>query len=55
MEKPDLVGIGPRWLDQRVAMVTAAAEAGAHIYTEKPFAKTPAEADRMVEAFKRTK
>src|SRR5439155_6795443 len=26
-EKPDLVGIGPRWMDQRVEMVTAAAEA----------------------------
>ena len=48
-EKPDLVGIGPRWLDEREAMVTAAAEAGAHIYMEKPFAKTLAEADRMVE------
>src|SRR5688572_5894843 len=30
VEKPDLVGIGPRWLDQRAAMVTAAAEARAH-------------------------
>lgn len=54
-EKPDLVGIGPRWMDQRVAMVTAAAEAGAHIYMEKPFALTLAEADRMVEAVRRNK
>jgi predicted dehydrogenase len=50
VEKPDLVGIGPRWLDQREEMVTASAEAGAHIYTEKPFARTPAEADRIVQA-----
>lgn len=54
-EKPDLVGIGPRWLDQRVEMVTAAAEVGAHIYTEKPFARTPAEADRMVDAVRKNK
>ena len=31
-EKPDIVGIGPRWLTDRVAMVTAAAEAGCHIF-----------------------
>ncbi|MGH9629188.1 MAG: Gfo/Idh/MocA family protein [Bryobacteraceae bacterium] len=54
-EKPDLVGIGPRWLDQRKDMVTTAAEAGAHIYTEKPFARSPAEADRMVEAVRKNK
>ena len=47
-EKPDLVGIAPRWMDQRLEMVTAAAEAGAHIYMEKPFALTLADADRMV-------
>jgi predicted dehydrogenase len=55
IEKPDLVGIGPRWLDQRENMVTAVAEVGAHIYTEKPFARTPAEADRMVEAVRKNK
>ncbi len=54
-EKPDLVGIGPRWLDERVEMVTAAAEAGAHIYMEKPFAKTLAEADRMVDSVQKNK
>jgi len=55
VEKPDLVGIGPRWLDQREEMVTASAEAGAHIYTEKPFARTPAEADRIVQAVRKNK
>lgn len=54
-EKPDLVGIGPRWMDQRVEMVTAAADAGAHIYMEKPFALTLADADRMVDAVRRNK
>lgn len=55
VEKPDLVGVGPRWLDQREQMITAVAEAGAHIYTEKPFAGTPAEADRIVEAVRKNK
>lgn len=55
VEKPDIVGIGPRWLDQREEMVIAAAEAGAHIYTEKPFAETLASADRMVEAVRKNK
>src|SRR6478672_7920533 len=44
-EHPDIVTICPRWLDQRVAMVTAAAEAGAHILMEKPFARSLVEAD----------
>lgn len=47
-EKPDVVSIGPRWMDQRVEMVTAAAEAGAHIYLEKAFARDLTEADQMV-------
>lgn len=54
-EKPDVVGVCPRWMDQRVEMVTAAAEAGCHIYCEKAFAATLEEADRMVEAVRRNK
>ena len=50
VEKPDLVTICPRWLDQRVAMVSAAAEAGAHILMEKPFARTLSEADQIIAA-----
>lgn len=49
-EKPDVVSIGPRWLDQRVAMVEAVAEAGAHIFMEKPLARNLADADRIVAA-----
>jgi predicted dehydrogenase len=52
-EQPDLVSIGPRWLDQRVEMVTAAAEAGAHIYLEKAFARDLMDADRLVEVVER--
>src|SRR5829696_7591113 len=33
-EKLQMVGIGPRWVTDRVAMVTAAAEAGCHIYMD---------------------
>jgi predicted dehydrogenase len=47
-EKPDLVSICPRWLDQRFAMVEAVARAGAHIFMEKPLAASLAEADRIV-------
>ena len=54
-EKPDIVGIAPRWMDQRLEMVTAVAEAGAHIYMEKPFALTLADADRMAAAVQRNK
>src|SRR5688500_14943505 len=46
--KPDLVGIGPRWLDRHSEMVRAAAERGIHIYMEKPFCRSPAEADDMI-------
>jgi predicted dehydrogenase len=54
-EKPDIVGIGPRWLTDRVPMVTAAAEAGCHIFLEKPLAATLREADAMLAVCERTK
>ena len=49
--KPDLVAVGPRWLDQHRDMVVAAAESGARgIYFEKPMCRTLAEADEMIAA-----
>jgi predicted dehydrogenase len=48
--KPDIVAIGPRWLDQHCEMVVAAAERGCHIYMEKPFCRSLEEADTMVAA-----
>jgi predicted dehydrogenase len=47
--KPDLVAVGPRWVDQHRDMVVAAAERGARgIYMEKPLCRSLAEADEMV-------
>ena len=47
-ERPQLVSVAPRWTDQRHAMVKAALEAGAHVYCEKPFMRTLAEADDVL-------
>ena len=49
-ERPELVGIGPRWTDQRKEMALAAIAAGAHVYSEKPFATDLAEADEILAA-----
>ena len=50
-EKPDVVAVCPRHVDQRVPMITAACEAGAKgIYVEKPFVRSPEEGDRIAEA-----
>lgn len=47
-ERPQLVSVSPRWTDQRHAMVKAALDAGAHVYCEKPFMRTLAEADDIL-------
>lgn len=47
-ERLDIVGICPRWIDQHHAMLMAAAEAGCHIYMEKPFCRTLAECDEVI-------
>jgi predicted dehydrogenase len=52
-EKPDIVSIGPRWVTDHAAMVTAAAGAGCHIYLEKPLAATLHDADTMLTACRR--
>jgi predicted dehydrogenase len=52
--KPEIVAVAPRHLDQHRDMVLAAIEAGARgIYLEKPFCRTPAEADEIVAACER--
>ena len=47
-EKPDIVAIGPRWATEHHAMAMAALETGAHLYLEKPFTITLAEADDIL-------
>ena len=54
-EKLDLVGIGPRTLPEREPMIVAAANSKAHIFSEKPFAASPEQADRIVEAVQRNR
>jgi predicted dehydrogenase len=53
-ERPQLVSIAPRWTDQHHAMAMAALAAGAHLLTEKPFMRTPAEADEVIATADRT-
>tara|TARA_R110002096_G_scaffold147671_9_gene307649 strand:- start:5556 stop:6731 length:1176 start_codon:yes stop_codon:yes gene_type:complete len=48
VEKPNLVSVAPRWTDQHFAMGKAALEAGAHVYLEKPFTQTLAQADELL-------
>src|SRR5687767_4513890 len=51
-EKPELVGVGPRWSGEHHAMTMAALNAGAHVYLEKPFTLTLAEADDILRTAK---
>lgn len=49
--RPEFVSVAPRHPDQHMEMTLAAIEAGAKgIYVEKPFCRTPAEGDRIIEA-----
>lgn len=52
--KPDVVSICPRWIDQHHDMVVAAAQRGIHMYLEKPFCRTLAEADSIITECERT-
>jgi predicted dehydrogenase len=47
-ERPQLVSVAPRYTDQHFEMIAASLEAGAHVYAEKPFTRTLAEADRLL-------
>lgn len=53
-EKPDIVAVGPRWIDRHHEMVLACADVGAHVYMEKPFCRTMQEADDIVKAVEST-
>lgn len=50
VEKPEYVSVAPRFLDQHHDMVLASVQAGVQgIYIEKPFCRSPAEADKIVD------
>ena len=49
-EKPDIVCVCSRLPTQHVDVVVGAAEAGCHVYCEKPLAVDLADADRMIAA-----
>jgi predicted dehydrogenase len=53
--KPDIVAIGARHIDQHRDMLLAAIQNGAKgIYIEKPFVRSPAEADEVIAAAEKT-
>lgn len=53
--KPDIVAIGPRHVDQHRDMLLTAIKFGAKgIYIEKPFVRSPAEADDVIAAAQET-
>lgn len=49
-ERPQIVAVCPRWTDQHLEMALACAEAGCHMYMEKPFCRTLGEADQIIQA-----
>ncbi len=49
--KPDVVCVGPRWITDRVVVLQAVAQAGCHVYCEKPFVADLASADVIQSAF----
>ena len=49
-ERPQIVSVATRFLDEHRDMVIACAEAGASIFLEKPMCRTLAEADEMIAA-----
>jgi len=53
--RPDIVAIGPRHVDQHRDMLLTAIQSGARgIYIEKPFCRSPEEADEVIAAADKT-
>ena len=53
-EALDLLVIATGWVSLHPPMLLAAAERGIHVYCEKPFLRTPAEADQVLRVAART-
>jgi predicted dehydrogenase len=47
-QKPQFVAICQRWIDRHHEMFMACVERGIHVFSEKPFCRTPAEADEII-------
>src|SRR5262249_12766160 len=47
-ERPHFVSVADRWLDAHHDMVVACAQAGAHVFLEKPICRTLAEPDERI-------
>jgi predicted dehydrogenase len=47
-ERPHFVSVADRWLDAHHDMAVACAQAGAHVFLEKPMCRTLAEADELI-------
>jgi len=52
-ERPQIVSVAPRWLDCHRDMVLACAEAGCHVFLEKPMCQTLEQADEMIAALEK--
>lgn len=52
-ERPQIVSVAARFLDEHRDMVVACAEAGASVFLEKPMCRDLAEADQMIAACER--
>ncbi len=52
-ERPQIVSVAPRWLDCHHDMVLACAEAGCHVFLEKPMCQTLEQADEMIAALEK--
>ncbi|MGE3310031.1 MAG: Gfo/Idh/MocA family protein [Limisphaerales bacterium] len=54
-ERPQVVSIAMRHADQHAEIGLACLRAGAHVYLEKPIARTPAEADALIAEARRNR
>lgn len=52
--KPEIVSIGPRWIDRHREIATTCLNRGIHVYMEKPLCRTLDEADQIIRACQMT-
>lgn len=52
-QRPQIVSVAPRWLDEHREMVLACAEFGSHVFLEKPMCQDLEQADEMIAALEK--